>query len=72
MADIADEAGISRQSVYRFFEDRSTLIQYILNRRISGMADSLVAQFRKYKQMLRDFFVPSILASAPSRTRRKP
>jgi len=49
MADIADEAGFSRQSVYRFFEDRSALIQYILNQRISAMGESLKPHFAKYR-----------------------
>lgn len=49
MADIADEVGASRQSVYRFFEDRSTLIQYILNNRIAQMAERLTKQFSRYQ-----------------------
>jgi AcrR family transcriptional regulator len=45
MADIADAAEMSRQSVYRFFEDRSALIQYILNQRISALAEALRVKF---------------------------
>ncbi|MEQ8558229.1 MAG: TetR/AcrR family transcriptional regulator [Henriciella sp.] len=48
MADIAEEAGASRQSIYRFFEDRSALVQYILERRITNMARSLKQEFSTY------------------------
>src|SRR5437867_2271908 len=48
MADIADEAGISRQSIYRAFEDRPALINFILNRRITLMADGVREHFAKY------------------------
>jgi|HubBroStandDraft_3_1064219.scaffolds.fasta_scaffold93548_2 AcrR family transcriptional regulator len=51
MSDIADEAGASRQSVYRFFEDRSTLIQYILNKRISLMGEALRSVFNTYASL---------------------
>ena len=51
MSDIADEAGASRQSVYRFFEDRSALIQYILNQRISRMAHQLHSVFMTYETL---------------------
>ena len=62
MADIADEAGASRQSVYRFFEDRSSLIQYILNKRISLMGEALREVFSKYGS-LREALVEGSLAS---------
>lgn len=67
MADIADEAGFSRQSVYRFFEDRSALIQYILNQRISAMAESLKPHFAKYKTIEEALVDGSILSLRSSR-----
>src|SRR4051794_28296453 len=51
MADIADAAELSRQSVYRLFEDRSSHVQYILNQRISALAESLRIQFAKYRTL---------------------
>jgi len=62
MSDIADEAGASRQSVYRFFEDRSSLIQYILNKRISLMGEALRSVFNTYTS-LREAIVEGSLAS---------
>jgi AcrR family transcriptional regulator len=67
MADIADEANISRQSVYRFFEDRSTLIQYILNERISVMAESLRAPFSKFKTIEEALVEGSLISLRTSR-----
>src|SRR6202789_4158355 len=51
MADIAEEVGASRQSIYRFFEDRSSLILYILNERITALAVSLEKEFKKYTSL---------------------
>jgi AcrR family transcriptional regulator len=39
MNDIADEAGYSRQTVYRMFEDRSVLVNFILDKRMMAIAD---------------------------------
>lgn len=40
MSDIADEAGISRRTLYRVFDDRSTLIEAILNDRLREIGES--------------------------------
>lgn len=45
MADVADEAKLSRQSVYRAFATRSELIQAILDRRILEMGATLQPYF---------------------------
>lgn len=37
MNDIADEAGISRRTLYRVFDDRSALIEALLHRRLADM-----------------------------------
>lgn len=67
MSDIADEAGVSRQSVYRFFEDRSALIQYILNQRISAMAAELKPVFAAYKTIEEALIEGSIRSIEASR-----
>jgi AcrR family transcriptional regulator len=51
MIDIAEEAGASRQSIYRFFPDRSELIQYILDERITAVALSLKSKFEKFETL---------------------
>ena len=51
MIDIAEEAGASRQSIYRFFPDRSELIQYILDQRITDVALSLKAKFEQFRSI---------------------
>jgi AcrR family transcriptional regulator len=43
--DVAEEAGLSRQSVYRAFESRSALIQFILDQRIQAMGAALQSYF---------------------------
>ncbi|MEM9610230.1 MAG: helix-turn-helix domain-containing protein [Actinomycetota bacterium] len=40
MTDIAEEAGISRRTLYRVFDDRSTLVEAILNDRLFDLAGS--------------------------------
>lgn len=62
MVDIAEEAGASRQSIYRFFEDRSALILYIVDQRITGMAEALRETFAKY-QSLEEALVEGSIAS---------
>ncbi len=51
MADIADEAGISRQSVYRFFDDRSALIRYILDIRIAVAGKVIAKEFSAFRTL---------------------
>lgn len=41
MADIADEANISRKTLYRIFDDRPTLIEYILQQRMITLGDKV-------------------------------
>lgn len=41
MADIAKEAGISRKTLYRLFDDRSSLIEFILYERMQVMAQTV-------------------------------
>ena len=62
MADIADEAGISRQSVYRFFDDRSALIRYILDVRIAAAGKVIAKEFSAF-ETLEDALVDGSLLS---------
>ena len=48
MNDIADEAGISRRTLYRQFDDRPALVAEILDRRLSELHASVVAHLASY------------------------
>ena len=48
MNDIADEAGISRRTLYRQFDDRPALVAEILDRRLSELHASVVAHLATY------------------------
>ena len=48
MGDIAEEAGISRRTLYRVFDDRSSLIEEILHRRLVDMGDTVRARLDTY------------------------
>lgn len=41
MADIAEEAGISRKTLYRIFDDRPALIEYILQQRMRALGGKM-------------------------------
>lgn len=41
MADIAEEAGISRKTLYRIFDDRPALIEHIIQQRLYAFAKKL-------------------------------
>jgi AcrR family transcriptional regulator len=45
MTDVADEAGMSRQSVYRLFPSRPGLLEFIVGQRIAAMGESLRPYF---------------------------
>jgi AcrR family transcriptional regulator len=51
MNDIADEAGYSRQTVYRAFEDRTALVNYILDKRIAAMAKKVKQRLETYETL---------------------
>jgi len=51
MADIAKEAGISRETLYRAFDDRAALIEYVLQQRMITMREKI----RKKLSTLKDF-----------------
>lgn len=48
MNDIADEAGISRRTLYRQFDDRPALVAEILDRRLSELHASVAAHLATY------------------------
>ncbi len=48
MADIAEEAGISRMTLYRAFEDRPTLVAYILDRILTDLAEEPRAKIQSF------------------------
>lgn len=41
MSDIADEAGVSRKTLYRIFDDRGSLVEHILQRRMYAIGEKL-------------------------------
>ena len=48
MNDIADEAGISRRTLYRQFDDRPALVAELLERRLSDLHASVLAHLATY------------------------
>lgn len=48
MADVAEAAGVSRQSVYRLFPTRADLLEYIMGQRIEKMAKRLLKVFSEF------------------------
>lgn len=48
MSDIAEEAGISRRTLYRVFDDRSSLIEEILRRRFIALGETVQARLKAY------------------------
>jgi AcrR family transcriptional regulator len=48
MAHIADEAGLSRQTVYRLFDDRPALLEAILMHRFIAVLDAARVEYEKY------------------------
>ena len=51
MNDIADEAGISRRTLYRQFHDRPALVAEILDRRLSELHTSVVAHLASHEDI---------------------
>lgn len=48
MNDIAEEAGISRRTLYRQFDDRPALVAEILDRRLGALHESVAAHLGTY------------------------
>ena len=48
MSDIAEEAGISRRTLYRVFDDRTTLVEAILHRRLVDLGHTVRARLETY------------------------
>ena len=51
MNDIADEAGISRRTLYRQFDNRPALVAEILDRRLSELHASVLAHLATYNDI---------------------
>ena len=68
--DVAEEAGLSRQSVYRAFESRSALIQFILDQRIQAMGAALQSYFSEVPDIEEALVEGSIRSLAVSRRDR--
>ena len=51
MNDIADEAGTSRRTLYRQFDDRPALVAEILDRRLSELHASVLAHLATYNDI---------------------
>ncbi len=66
MADIATEAGISRKTLYRVYEDRPSLIEDILNQRLDAIANKIrkkISSFSDVKEALIEGSIISIAAA---------
>lgn len=51
MADIADAYGVSRQTLYRMFENRSVLLEYIATQRIDVLMKNLGKFLSQYNRL---------------------
>lgn len=51
MADIADAHGVSRQTLYRMFENRSILLEYIATQRVDILTQNLGKFLAKYNRL---------------------
>lgn len=51
MNDIADEAGISRRTLYRLFDDRPALVAELLDRRIHELREAVNISLRGYNDI---------------------
>jgi len=67
MADIAEEAGISRKTLYRTFDDRPALIEHILNERLAALGKKLRKQIAKFKDFEDALIEGSIMSVAVGR-----
>ncbi|HEX7873377.1 MAG TPA: helix-turn-helix domain-containing protein [Sphingobium sp.] len=48
MVDIADELGVTRQTVYRLFDSKTAILEYMANKRIIVLARKLEADFKNF------------------------
>lgn len=48
MSDIAEEAGISRRTLYRIFDDRLALVEQLLFRRLMALGDTVRQRLETY------------------------
>ena len=70
MADIADEAGISRKTLYRLFDDRPTLIEHILNQRLHEMGVGVKSRLHQFETIEDALVEGSIVSVAAGRQDR--
>lgn len=62
MADIADAAGISRQSIYRTFATRGDLLEYVITQRITAMGERVARSFEAFGSLEDALVEGSIIA----------
>jgi AcrR family transcriptional regulator len=62
MSDIADTLGVSRQTVYRIFDNRSLLLEYIATGRMKVLSDKL-SKFLKNFDDVREALVEGMIYS---------
>lgn len=67
MADIAEEAGISRKTLYRIFDDRPALIEYILLQRMYVLGEKVRKKLTEFKDFEEAMVEGSIYAVRVSR-----
>ena len=67
MADIAEEAGVSRKTLYRVFEDRTALIEHILYQRLMRLSKKLSNVFDKFDNLEEALVEASIIFVAAAR-----
>ncbi|BFM14572.1 hypothetical protein R50073_07550 [Maricurvus nonylphenolicus] len=67
MADIATEAGISRKTLYRVYEDRASLIEDILNQRLSAIGNKIRKKISSFSDIEEALVEGSIISIAAAR-----
>ena len=68
MKDVADELGVTRQTVYRLFENRNLLLEYIADRRIIELGKNLKKDFDKLKNLEEALVEGSLLSLQAGRS----
>ena len=62
MADIAEEAGVSRKTLYRIFEDRPNLVEATLVQLTLSLKDKVISKVGKYRSVRDAIIEGSVLS----------
>lgn len=68
MADVAQEAGISRKTLYRIFEDRPAMVEAVMEHRLGVLGRKLRRRFARYTTIEQALVEGSIASIAAGRS----